>query len=445
MKRTANRISRRLVLRGAGGVVVALPFLESMARGQVVAKKRFVGMYMANGSFTPKWTPTNVVDQTTFTLPDSHAALAPLKEHVMWLGGLNAAVAVSGEGEQHQRGLGGLLTGAKLGTGNFIGNDGTRAGWAKSASIDQALVSLIGQGAPVPSVQLGVYAKERDVSGVLSYAGDAQPLLPENSPYQTFRTLFSDGMQPPDMLDGLRLKRASVLDTVLSQFNAVRRKVATSERQRLDDHAQKVRDLEVRVTAAPDGGVVMSRCRTPMAPANTNYESETAMPDAARLHLELLALAFACDATRIASVMFSDAKNHIAMPFISVNSDVHNISHYGDSEPTRLQLALRDKWVVEQLANFLTILRDTNDDVGTVLDNTLVFLGSDVAKGNLHSHDDMPFLVAGHATGWTMGRYLRFNGLPHNNLLLSMMQGYGSTATTFGDSAFCSGPLAGLV
>lgn len=437
MKRAPNP-SRRAVLK-AGGVVFALPFLPSVAWAEPAPpSKRFVGMYMANGVYTPSWFPT-VRSPTDFTLNTSHAPLAALKEHVLFLSGLNSAVAVQGEGEQHQRGLGAMLTGAKLAAGNFIGNDGTRAGWAKGASLDQVLVGVLGQGTRVPSLQLGVYSRERDVSGALSYAGDSQPLLPENDPQQTFRTLFMDSGTPAPMLEGIQLKRASILDSVLSQFNAVKRRVASSERMRLDAHATKVRELEIRLTTLP--GTPPTRCRIPTAPAAMNYASEAAMPEAARLHLDLLTVAFACDTTRLGTVMFSDAKNHIAMPFCGVTSGVHNVSHYGDGDPQRAALANRDRWVVEQLAYFITALRDTQDSVGSLLDHTLIFLGSDVARGNLHNHEDMPFLVAGHGAGWPMGRALRFSGQPHNNLLLAMLRALGGDANSFGDPSFCTGPL----
>ena len=80
-----------------------------------------------------------------------------------------------------------------------------------------------------------------------------------------------------------------------------------------------------------------------------------------------------------------------------------------------------------------------------MLDNSLVFWGSEVAEGNVHSHSDMPFLVAGHATNWKMGQVVKFDGgRPHNDLLLTMLQGFGGMQTSFGDPAFFTGPLTGL-
>ena len=87
------------------------------------------------------------------------------------------------------------------------------------------------------------------------------------------------------------------------------------------------------------------------------------------------------------------------------------------------------------------------DDGKTLLDNTVVVWCSEIAKGNTHSHKDAPFLLCGSAGGaWQTNRYLSFtNDVPHNNLLVSLMNGMGVPTTTFGDPTHCTGPLAGLI
>lgn len=440
----SRRISRRTVLRGAGGLAFTLPFLESLdARAQAAPPKRFVAMSFPNGVFTSQWFPTAGASETDFTLAASHAALEPLKPHCLWLSGVDLAVAVLGPGEQHQRGMGALLTGAQLGQGNFVGNDGSMAGWALGPSVDQVLVGQVGSGSRAASLQLGVKTSKRDVSGVLSYAAANQPLLPQNDPVQIFHTLFMDSGTDPTSLAAIRLRRKSVLDAVLAQFNALSAKVPASERARLDEHATRVRELELRVTAPPTGP---QSCSTAVAPPSRadGYESEAAMPEAARLEVDLLALAFSCDLTRVATLAVADAQDHLAMPFLNIASDLHNISHYGDTDPLRAQLATRDAWVVGRFAALLTALQGLPEGGGTVLDNTLVLLGSELSRGNLHSHQNMPFVLAGHATGWRMGRFLQYTAQPHNDLLVSILRGFGGSQTTFGDPGFCTGPLGNL-
>jgi hypothetical protein len=432
--------SRRTLLKGAGGIVVALPLLPDAARADGGAvPKRFIASYVPNGVFTPQWFPTAGASPTQFTLGPIHQPLVPYRDQCFFVQGIDMNVAISGNGEMHQRGLAALLTGAKLNSGSFIGNDGSSAGWAKGKSIDQELVGLVGQ-TRIASLQLGVSCLERDVSGVMSYAGDNQPLLPQNDPRLTFRNLFIDSGQPTQMLDAIQRRRASVLDAVKDQISVVKRRMGTVDQQRLDEHFTQVRNLEVRVTALPPGA-----CPTPMPPGELAALNETTMPEVAKLQLELLALAFRCDLTRIATIMWSDAKNHRGMPFLGIPSSIHNLTHYGDGDPGRAKVGDRDRWQMEQFASILESLKRLTDANGTtLLDNTLVFQGSDVSRGNVHSHDDMPHLLAGGAGGWAMGRFVRFNGQNHNNLLVSILRAFGGTHSTWGDPAFCTGQLMGL-
>lgn len=131
------KLSRRQLLRGAGGILVGLPFLEALAprvaHAQAMPQKRFIGIYHPNGVYTPQWFPTG--SESNFTLGPIHQALAPYKSKLLFTSGVDMQVAVTGPGEQHQRGIGAFLTGAKLDTGTFVGNDGSRAGYADRKSV----------------------------------------------------------------------------------------------------------------------------------------------------------------------------------------------------------------------------------------------------------------------------------------------------------------------
>jgi hypothetical protein len=102
---------------------------------------------------------------------------------------------------------------------------------------------------------------------------------------------------------------------------------------------------------------------------------------------------------------------------------------------------------MEQLAYLLGKLDSVKEGDGTMLDNTVVLLGSEITRGNTHSHMDAPFLVAGGGSGYfKMGRMIDFAGdVPHNNLLVSLLNAMGVNATTFGDPAYCTGPLNQLL
>lgn len=436
------KLSRRQVLRGAGGIIVGLPFLEALAPrvayAQAMPKKRFIGIYHPNGVFTPKWFPTG--DETNFTLGEIHQALAPWKSKLLFTSGIDMQVAVSGPGEQHQRGVGAVFTGAKLDMGTFVGNDGSRAGYAMGPSVDQTLVDLIGQGTRLPSLQLGVHSLLPNVAGVVSYRAANQPLLPQNDPRLTFRALFQDSGMPPTEAEKLRVRRRSVLDAVQTQLAALKKGVSKSDQARLDQHLTLVRELEMRLTALPAG-----TCQQPTDPGMIDYQREAEIPTVTRLQLDLLALAIRCDLTRVGTVMFSDAMNHITMPHLNINSDIHNLTHYSDSDPERLKVATRDTWQAGIVAGLLQQLESIQESDGSnALDHTLVLWGSDVSRGNVHAHDDMPFVLAGGGAGFRMGRFVKYTHAFHNDLLVSIVNGFGGNLMTYGEPTFCRGPLANL-
>jgi hypothetical protein len=111
------------------------------------------------------------------------------------------------------------------------------------------------------------------------------------------------------------------------------------------------------------------------------------------------------------------------------------------------KLRIIRRWYMEQFAYLLSRLDAIQEGEGTMLDNTVVLLASEITQGNTHSHVDAPFLLAGSGGGYfKTGRHLNFAGdIPHNNLLVSIMNAMGLPATTFGDPEFCSGPLVELI
>lgn len=435
-------LARRMVLKGAGGVALALPWLSSAVKAQSeVRPKRFVAFFHPNGCFPARWFPTEGATEGDFTLGDSHASLAPLRQHCLWLSGVDLKVAVTGPGEQHQRGIGAFLTGQKLQSGTFVGNDGTTAGWAAGVSLDQRLAQVVGSGTRTKSLQLGVHALARDVSGALAYAGPAQPLLPENDPAAVFKLLFGGQTIPNDEGERKRRRRASILDAVKEQFPLAKKGLSALDQRRLDEHLARVRELELRVTALPPG----QGCAQATAPATVAWGAEAQMAVVAKLQLDVLVQALACDLTRVATVAFSDAQNHVSMPFIAISSDVHNISHLSDSDPNRTKLATRDAWQAQQFAYFLSRLKETPDGQGaTLLDHSLTLWGSELGQGNSHSHANVPLVLGGHAAAFRMGRYVKKASSSYNDLLCSVAQGFGADDTSFGDANFCTGPLSGL-
>lgn len=433
---------RRKILKGAFGTAVTLPWFESFAskaEAAAVPPKRFIALYHPNGVFTPQWFPKQGRTESDFTLGPIHKNLEPWKASLLFTSGIDMKVAVNGLGEMHQRGLGAMLTGQKLGSGDFVGNDGTKAGYALGPSIDQVLVGMIGQGTPFRSLQLGVHTLEADVSGVVSYAGSNQPLLPQNDPRTSFRTLFGINA---GALDKFASSNQSVLDSVVAQSRALQKRVSKADQATLERHLTLIRELEIRILARPGSSIGCVGAAPP--PETLDFSAEGRLDQVAQLQVDLLLTAIRCDLTRVASLMVADAKNHIAIPHLGIRSDVHNLTHLADADPARVQVAARDAWVAGIAARILKGLQDTAEmDGSNALQNTLLFWGSDVSIGNTHSHDDMPFVLAGGGAGFKMGRYVKWNKALHNDLLVAILAGFGAQLTTFGDPAFCSGKSLG--
>jgi uncharacterized protein DUF1552 len=445
----SNVFTRRALLAGIGGIGVGLPLLQSLdAVGQTMMEfpKRFIVFFRPNGTKTRDWFPTPGATPSDFTLGRIHAqALAPFIRDLVFLSGIDMIAADMGPGEMHQRGMGDALTGIALLHGDFVGGDGTPgAGWGGGISVDQRIAREIGRSTPLQSLELGVRATGAEVSHRISYAGAGQPLPPENDPSAVFQRLFAGYSRAPTALQQLRAQRKSVLDTVRDQFAGVERRVSASERIKLEQHLTLVRDLEGRLQATMVWG---DACRVPGAPMSMPVDDENTMPSIARLQLDLMVMALACDITRVASIQFSNADNHIRFPWINSLGDGHGLSHAGDDDAAaHEELVERDIWYAQQFAYLLGALKAIPEGDGTMLDNTLILWCSELSIGNIHSHINMPFLLAGRAGGaLATGRYLQYQSPPHNDLLLSILRMFGIQDATFGDPMFSMGVLPNLM
>jgi hypothetical protein len=445
----SRRISRRNVLRAASGAVLALPLLPSLrARAQSpVAPKRFVTMYTPNGVIHDGWWPTAVTSDADFELSVSHQPLKSYKDRLLILSGLEMKVAAAdGPGGPHQRGIGGLFTNTQLGEGAFVDGCGRTAGWATGISIDQKIAGAIGVGSPVASLQLGVRATENDVQGRISYAAAGMPLPPLATPLDVYKRVFENFLPPAttpdeDAAKALLAQRRSVLDAVAGEFAALNSRLSAQDRQTLDAHLTLVRDVERRLSLG------IGDCAKPEQPPALDPVSETDMPKIAELQLDLLAVAFACDLTRVASFEISTALNRIRYPWLESLGEGHALSHSGASDAdAKAQLLKRQAWHSSLIARLFDRLALVTEGEGTVLDNTLLFWGNEVSMGTTHSHDNMPFVVAGGTWAFRTGRFVQYtSGESHANLLVTLLNAMGLEDTTFGDARFCTGSLSGLV
>ncbi len=463
---TRSRIDRRTFLRGAGGALIALPFLDAMGgcggkadpfQGSIASgaralngqPKRLLVIFSGNGTENTltQWRPGG--GETDFTLSPILEPLAPFKNDLLIPDGISMESSYAGPGDAHQRGMGNVLTGTELLDGNFKGNDGQTAGYAGGISVDQAIAKHIGNDTKFRSLELSVQNTGVTVYARLSYLGAGQPLPPENDPFAAYKRIFGDlgpgTGQPDPQAEWILARRKSVLDSVMRDYEQLNARVGTDDKAKLEAHLEAVRDIERRLGA---GAVTGGSCAAPSQPAVFDHRSPDRFPAISRLQIDLMVMALACDLTRVGSIMFARANNNMLFPWLDIHDGHHDLSHHGDSDAdANAKLVKINRWFAGEIAYLLERLKSVPDGDGkTLLDNTLIFWVNEQGKGNNHSRKTMPFVLAGSAGGaFRTGRYVRYeNSPPHNNLLVSILNAFGVEDTTFGNPKYCTGPLGGL-
>ncbi len=439
-------LSRRRFLRGAGGIAVALPFLNAMLRknaNAAVSPKRFIVFFTGLGTVKPRWVPTGT--EKDFVLSDVLKPLEPFKDKLLILEGLNMASAYSGPGDPHQQGIGHALTGTELLEGTlfpYACNPGKMVGWGGGISIDQFLAQQIGQGTKLPSLELGVQVEYSNVSSRMSYLGPDQPVPPDDDPWNVFQRLFTDLQTDPEALKKLRANRHKVIDAIKPDYDSLRVKLGPEDRQKIEAHLTAIEEIEKRLDAP---GIIGGLCQVPTVGNPVAIYENDNFPAIGKMQLDLLAMGLACDLVRVASVQWSSVvQGGKVFTWLGLTKKHHDLSHSSLADPESEQ-ALVDigNWYAGQLAYFMGLLANIPEGDGTVLDHTLILWCSDIAQGQTHSREDMPYVLAGGAGGaLQMGRYKKFSGDPHNNLLISICNAMDVPVSTFGNPKFCSGPLA---
>ncbi len=459
-RRAQAALDRRSFLKGAAGLSVATPLLFSgTGRAQGAHPKRLVIFFTPNGTRQEDFWPYfdwNIFDgpksETDWPLTPILNPLADHKSDLIILDGVRQRSTSLGPGDGHQKGMGHLLTGMPLQEGTLFegGGDSGTAGWAGGISIDQHIANAIGENTKFPSLEFGVRTLGATVWSRMCYAGAGQPIPPDNDPNTAFNRIFGELDGDPAEVARLRHRRQSVLDFVIDEFNTLNPSLGADDRIKLDQHLTAVREIEQRLESesqpaagcmTPDFGAAMGL--DPLAVDN--------FPLVGQLQMDLLAMSLACDLTRVASIQWTKSVGDVPMTWLGINEGHHALSHEGDSNTTA-QNKLRDIniWYAQQLNYLIEKLKSIPEGNGTVFDNTLIVWCNELGKGNSHTRNKIPFVLAGSAGGaLTTGRYLDFDnlinpGAPHNNLWVSVMNAMGVEGNTFGHPLHCDGALEGL-
>jgi hypothetical protein len=434
-KAQSNGLSRRQLLQlGAASVgALGLPLLvPERAIADNRGPQRLVIVFTPNGTVPDAFWPITGGSETEFALNTIMQPLAAYRERLLVVKGLNIAVAQTGPGGPHQKGVGGLLTNAELQTGSFTDGDGKMAGWANGISVDQELAQRIGQNSYLPSLELGVRAAGNEVRSRISYSGPGAPMPPINAPEVAYDRLFSSFLQKDPAVVA---RRQSVLAAVKQQYDVLTPTLSRTDQTKLEQHQDLMRGIERRLGIDTGG-----ECASPQAPGQMAVDDENTMPAITAAHLDLITAAFACDLTRIVTLQFSSAINEIRYPWLPSLGSGHMLSHSTDAA-AQAEIVLRETWTASQIANLMSQLATVPEGNGTMLDNTLIVWANELGWGSSHTHNDIPFLLAGGAPGVRFGRYMQLGATGHGALLASLLNVMGVAAEGFGDPKYALAPL----
>lgn len=433
-------------MRGAAGTAIALPLLDAMVPRRAIAAptKRFAFMYFSNGVMQDTWFPTGT--ETSFTLPSSLEPLKPLQSKLVVLKGIDLSPSTrKSSGVGHKRGINCLLT-ARPNLNEF-GN---------GISIDQAIAEGIGKGSPVASIQAGVMSNKKYTGTghtYISYSGPQKPLPNEDNPQELFKRVFSTVRYPdgnaapttPGALDDRSVKRKSVLDFVSEDLRQLTPRVSASDRSRLEAHLTSLRDIERRLSIVTQVGASCKKLT--VTNPSSGFNAFPDYPVIGKLQMDIIAMAFICEVSRVATLMWSTSQSDVQFSFIQVPSYHHIMSHNSD-ETSLGHLRKINNWYVQQLYYLAKTLDDVKEPTGgSILDNSVLLSGSEVAVGQTHSFQSIPFLLMGGANCGIKGnRFLTYPNAAHNDLFTSILAAMGlPSATPFGEPGLGKGPLPGLV
>ena len=415
---STHQFTRRIVLKGLGASV-ALPWLESIPALAAdplkkTPPKRFAFLFFGDGVHTPEWWSKG--EGSTLELGPAFAPLNKVKDKMTFIHGLQHPGGVC---DGHAKGAAGILSGTHPAGGREI-----RA----AASLDQLLAKRVGDATPLPSL---VLACERPISGFhesgysmmyashVSWSSAVSPVPAELYPSLAFDSLFE--------CKGSRTN-ASVLDQVREQLGEVSRSVSSSDKARIDEYANSIREVESRLAKLQTTESVSDAIKS-LRPANG---LPNRLDDHARLMCDMIALAFQTDRTRIATLLLTNNLSGQAYPVLGFQGVHHGYSH--DHKGKEFQ-AITRFWV-KQYAYLLEKLAATQEGDGTVLDNSCVILANE--QWTAHTTERVPLLMAGGLGGKIRtGRSLDFEtsrNRKFSSLLMTVSDRMGLKLDRFGNS-----------
>ena len=436
---TKKHFSRRTVLRGVGATL-ALPLLDGMVPALTAISKtaaapvrRLALFYTPNGMAMGYWLPKSeglLGDQ----LPPTLASLNRFRERVTIVSGLDHTTApLAKEGGEHAKSSGCFLTATTYDARSL-------SAVIAGVSVDQVVARELEHETQLGSLELSLDSpaivgrcNQTSCSLVnnISWRTATLPNQPENDPRAVFERLFGTASSTDAAARGARLARdRSVLDFVNDQLAALTHRLGAPDRVRIGEYLDSVRDVERRIQMAEEQG---SR-ELPVVDRPIGIPRDYA--EHARLMMDLLALAFQTDLTRVATFMYANEVSSRAYPEIGESESHHPLSHH-QNDPGKIHRLHRvNEYHIQQFAYLVDRLNTLPEGNGTLLDGSLLIYGTGISDSNTHLYDDVPIaVVSGEAIDVHGGRHYRqAQGTRLSNLWLTTVNLMGVQVDKFGDS-----------
>jgi hypothetical protein len=417
-------IGRRGILRGLAASALAAPLTQllEMRSGRTAttgALPKVVFFYTPCGVVPDLWHPGQT--GTTFTLPKLSAPLQPHQADCIFMDGVSMYPL-----NDHQGGSQQLLAGDDRDV----------------MTLDLQLGEFLKASAPFSSIQLGIQTRiSRGGSQAaphphFSRISLKQELYAEDNPLAAFASIFGDASQGPTddpQVALLAQRKKSILDNAMTEVASLSSRLPGSEKQKLDTFTESIRALERRLTdpatmstsCSDFSGFNPKKFSVPQV-ANANQASYNQTPNrgvVSDLQLEIARLALACGRTRVVSIVYEHTNAHNPIDGLGPFG-VHDASHFNAPPGQLVGPATQEQkdakmtawqnyrvWYAERLAQFIQMLKDTPDTVGSLFDNTIILHGSELGDGGPHKTDRIPYVFAGgRSLGFKLGQALNFSG-----------------------------------
>ena len=435
--------SRRHFLRGllaGSAVTIGLPWLESLsgslprahASGPSGFPTRFGLFYWGNGVLPSKWVPPDTGED--YTLSEQLEGLARHRQKLTVLSGYSAKVPNT---RPHISGAAGVLSAAPM----LEESDD----WTfPTPSIDQVVAQSIGGETLYRSIQTGA----SNVSG-LSFNGPFSRNPPENDPYMLYERLFGATFVEPGgegIVDPRLGLRRSALDAVMEDIQSLSGRLSSADRVRLEQHTEGLREIERRLARLEEDPPNLEACVRATAP-NADFSDVGGRPQIAARNeamCGMLAMAIACDQTRVFSHYLTDPVDNVLFP--DARTGHHELTH--DEPGEQPQVNAITKYCVDQFATLLDKLDAIEEGDGTVLDHCSILCCSEHSSGQTHSIDDLPIVLAGGGDGYfKMGTHHRsFSQESVTKVLIGVQRSVGMNVSSFGtDDAFSEDEVTEVV